>query len=66
MCVSMGGREEGRGGGSSLFTLGCTLGMLTGYNANPVRSRSHAETGQTGGCLAGEENASWGLLGVKV
>lgn len=47
------------GVGISPFMLGWTLGMLTGYSANLVRSGSHVETeragqdGDTGGVWRG-------------
>lgn len=40
--------EGGGAAGISPFTLGWTLGMLTGYSANLVRAGSHAETGRAG------------------
>lgn len=52
-----------RGGGLagiSPFMLGWTLGMLTGYSANLVRARSHADTGKAGLDRRVREKISWG------
>lgn len=43
--------------GISPFMLGWTLGMLTGYSANLVRSGSHVETERAG--QGGDAGGVW-------
>lgn len=57
-----------RRGGISPFTVGWTLGMLTGCSANLVRVRSRAETGKAakGGDRGGFPVVGERGWGVKV